>query len=272
LSELTKQLDKEGLSHTLFLSPKSESLHESIEKSLPADTTDLVAIGGDGTINACLNIIYDKNIALGIIPTGTGNDFIKTIDIGSDLESHIETIVNGKARRIDIGDCNGRKFINGVGIGFDGQIVYDNIYSKSLLTGHAKYYSHVLRILGSYRSRLFIFEIDEKPIEEQLIIMAIHNGTTFGGGFKLNPDGIIDDGFLNICTIGRIPGWKRFFKIGKLSFGQHGSMKEVKFYKGKRVTIASNPKSLKAHIDGEYLGEPPFQIKIIPDAIGILVR
>lgn len=272
MARLKERLDKESYYYALFLTPQSENLAEFIEENLFEDATDMVVIGGDGTINTCVNVIFDQDITLNIIPTGTGNDFVKTINIGDNLDEYIETIISGKEHTIDIGDCNGRKFINGVGIGFDGQIVHDNIYAKSILTGHAKYYSLVLKILGSYQSRIFNFAIDGVEFEDKLILMAIHNGTTFGGGFKLNPSGIIDDGMLNICTIGKIPGWKRFLNVGKLSFGKHGSLKEVKFYTGKNITISGTYQLLHSHIDGEYLGVPPFKIKVLPKAIKLRVK
>ncbi len=272
LAKLKKRLKQEGIEHYAFLTPQSEELDEFIEENLIDDATDVVVIGGDGTLNATINAVKNINPTLGIIPTGTGNDFVKTINIGKTIDEQIDTIVSGKKKTIDMGDCSSRRFLNGVGIGFDGQLVYDNIYTSSLLTGHAKYYSLVFKILGTYKSRKFKFTIDGKPFDEQLILMAVHNGTTFGGGFKLNPEGKIDDGVLNICTIGRIPGWKRFLNIGKLSFGKHGSMKEVKFYIGKKITIEPCDQTLHAHIDGEYLGEPPFEISLLPQACNIWVR
>ena len=272
LTKLIKRLDQEGFYYALFLTPQSEQLDEFIKENIFSDSTDVIVIGGDGTLNATLNAIKGLDVTLGIIPTGTGNDFVKTVNIGKSVDEQIETIVSAKPKTIDIGECNGRRFINGVGIGFDGQLVYDNIYKKSILTGHAKYYSLVFKILGTYKSRFFKIKIDDQEIEERLILMAVHNGTTFGGGFKLNPDGIIDDGLLNICTIGRIPGWKRFLNIGKLSFGKHDSLKCVKFYTGRKITIGPCDKTLLAHIDGEYLGEPPFEINILPSSCRVLVR
>lgn len=269
---LKKRLDDLGFYHALFLTPQSENLHEFIEENLFTDTTDVVVIGGDGTINATLQVIYDKEVVLHVLPAGTGNDFAKTVDIGHGPHEQIETIINGKVRLIDIGDCNGRKFINGVGVGFDGQVVFDNANKKSLLTGHAKYYSHVLRILGSYRSRPVTIELDDQKIMGRFLIVAIHNGTTFGGGFKLNPSSRIDDGYLNICAISRMPAWKRFLNIPKLSFGKHGTLREVKFYQAERIKIHRCQKSFKAHMDGEYFGEPPFEIRVIPSALRVRVR
>ncbi|MGL1887903.1 MAG: diacylglycerol kinase family lipid kinase [Reichenbachiella sp.] len=262
MHKLKERLDREGYYYAIFLTPRSENLDEFIEENLFTDTTDVVVIGGDGTFNAALNAIHDKEMCLSFIPAGNGNDFVKVIKIGTSIEDQIETIINGRERFIDIGDCNGRKFINGVGIGFDGQIVHDNLYGKSFLSGHAKYYYYVLKILGNYQSKKFVIEMDGQRLEMKLILMAIHNGTTFGGGFKLNPTAKIDDGFLDICTIGRMSGIKRFLNIGRLSFGTHGKLKEVNFYQAKHIKIYEND-SLLSHLDGELFGSPPFEISIL---------
>ncbi|UXP33711.1 diacylglycerol kinase family lipid kinase [Reichenbachiella agarivorans] len=271
LSMLKKRLDKENFYYAIFITPKSEILDEFIEENLFTDTTDVVVIGGDGTINATLNALRGKDMVLSFIPVGTGNDFIKTIQIGNDLSEQIHTIIHGGERTIDIGICNNRKFINGVGVGFDGQIVHDDLRSKSIFSGHLKYLLLVLKILGSYRSRKFVYYMDGQRLEMNLILMAVHNGTTFGGGFKLNPDSKIDDGLLNICTVGRISYFRRFFNVGKFSFGTHGRLPEVNFYQVKHIRIETND-ALMAHIDGEFFGHPPFEITVAEKAQRIRVK
>lgn len=116
LMQLKKRLGEEYFYYEVFITPISKNLSVFIEDNLPKDTTDVIAIGGDGTLNAVLNAVHDKkNIVFNIIPVGIGNDFVKTINIGNTLAQQIETIISGKEKIIDIGDCNGRKFINGVG-------------------------------------------------------------------------------------------------------------------------------------------------------------
>jgi len=271
LMKLKKKLAFLEFDHSTFITPIGKNLNEFIEENLPEGTTDVVVIGGDGTINASLNAIYDKNLVMSFIPVGNGNDFVKMIDIGSEINEYIETIISGVEKTIDIGDCNGRKFINGVGIGFDGQIIYNMVHSKSILHGYAKYYYYVLKIIGSYRSRLFDFEMDSQNLKMNLITMAIHNGTTFGGNFKLNPTSKIDDGLLNVCTIGRMPSLKRFLKVNKLIKGTHGEVEEVNFYETESIKINKND-SLISQIDGELFGPPPLNISIIKASQKVRVR
>ncbi|WP_425389615.1 diacylglycerol/lipid kinase family protein [Ekhidna sp.] len=266
--KLSEKLHELQIEYQVFDTNESKSATKTITEFLDSSFTDLIIIGGDGTINESVNgLKYD--IPVSILPAGTGDDFIKNVSIGKTLNEQIATAINGTVRQIDLGQCNDRKFVNGVGIGFDGQIVEDMATKRvPLLTGHAAYYYHVLRILGGYRERSFDYQIDDQPSQNDLILLTIGNGTTFGGGFKLMPEAKVDDGLLEICEIGKVSGLRRFLNIHKLSNGTHGSLKEVNFYKAKSVLVNENA-MLFAHIDGERMGQPPFEIKVLPEALKI---
>lgn len=250
------------------------SLSQNAEKAAQqhlTDHTDLIVVGGDGTINETVNSIGSKDVTLSILSGGTGNDFIKNIDIGRNLNEQLDTALNGKTIEIDLGICNGRKFLNGVGVGFDGQIVRDMLHRRTWLKGHAGYYYHVLRILASYKVRSFKYTSDDVRSEKELILMTIGNGTTFGGGFKLTPDAKLDDGLLDVCLIGPISTTRRFLNVPKLSNGTHLKLSEIEAVRVKTLEIEENP-LLEGHIDGEYLGQPPFSISLLPKALKVRVR
>ena len=265
-SRLSKRLEELEIAFEVFNTIKTKSAGKTISQFLDETFTDLIIIGGDGTINESVNgLKFD--IPVGIIPAGTGDDFVKNVSLGKSKKEIIETAINGKISKIDLGLCNDRKFVNGVGIGFDGQIVEDMASKRvGFLTGHAAYYYHVLRILGGYKERTFKYHLDGKPYEKDLILLTVGNGTTFGGGFKLMPNARINDGFLEICEIGIVSPGRRFLNIIRLSNGTHGSLKEVKFHQVKEILIEANDR-LYAHIDGEQFGKPPFKITLLAGAL-----
>lgn len=270
IKKLTTRLDTETLAYSIFDTQQTKNATLSIRQHLDTSFTDLIIVGGDGTINESVNGL-NHDIPVSIIPAGTGDDFIKNITLGKNINAQIETAINGRVISIDLGQCNERKFVNGVGIGFDGQIVEDMASKRvPVLSGHAAYYYHVLRILGGYQERSFTYHVDDKAHKKDLILLTVGNGTTFGGGFKLMPQASIDDGLLDICEIGRISSINRFLNIHKLSNGTHGTLKEVSLYKAKEVTIAKND-LLYAHIDGEQMGQPPFTVKVLPNALKIRI-
>ncbi|WP_436514595.1 diacylglycerol/lipid kinase family protein [Ekhidna sp. To15] len=268
--KLASTLREQQIVHEVFDTIESMSATRTVMEHLDSSFTDLIIIGGDGTINESINgLKYD--IPVGIVPAGTGDDFIKNVSVGKSVEDRIQTAVNGNIVRIDLGQCNDRKFVNGVGIGFDGQIVEDMTSKRvGFLTGHAAYYYHVLRILGGYKERSFKYFVDGKSMEKELILLSIGNGTTFGGGFKLMPKAKVNDGLLDVCEIGKLSPLRRFLNIGKLSNGTHGNLKEVSFHQVKEVSVDAHD-MLFAHIDGEQIGKPPFQIKVLQEAMQLRV-
>lgn len=263
-------LNDQNVNYRVFDTGQSRSATRTVRENLDESFTDIVIVGGDGTINESINGL-ERDIPVSIIPAGTGDDFIKMVDLGPSEPDRFKTALNGTIRSIDIGVCNERKFINGVGIGFDGQIVEDMIEKRvPLLKGHAAYYYHVLRILGGYREKHFSYHFNDVDYSKDLILLTIGNGSTFGGGFKLMPDARIDDGLLDICEIGKLPPLKRFLNIHRLSKGTHGVLPRVNFYKAGEVKVDKN-NALFAHIDGEQLGNPPFLIRVLPRALRLRV-
>lgn len=270
LRELSTFLSSHNIEAQIQTTELNTNAQQIISDHIDKSFTDLIIVGGDGTINEAVNgLKFD--IPMTIIPAGTGNDFVKNVPIGKTMQDQFNAIINSTILSIDLGICNDRKFANGVGIGFDGQIVEDmKAKSIPLLKGHSKYYYHVLQVLASYKPRIFNFSIDGESLEKSLIIMTIGNGTTFGGGFKLMPKAKVNDGLLEVCTIGNLSPIRRFMNIHKLSKGTHGSLAEVDFYQVNSVSVKENP-LLFAHVDGELMGNPPYEIKVLPNALKLRI-
>lgn len=265
INALLRRVKAENLSHAVFY---TSSEVNQVREHLDDSYTDLVVLGGDGTLNQAVNGLV-QNIPLSIIPCGTGNDYAKCFSLGKRLDEHIETALFGQETAVDIGVCNGRKFLNGVGIGFDGQIVADMIQEKTWIKGPAKYYYHVLKILASYKSRTFQYTVDDRDHQKDLILLCIAKGTTFGGSFVLTPKARLDDGLLHICEIGELSAPRRFANIARLQKGTHYVLPEVLFSTAQSLMISGN-QLLFAHIDGEFFGSPPFEFAVIKH--GLTVR
>ena len=271
VKQLATYLQASSLDYLIADTSKTKSANKTVQDQLDHTFSDLIIVGGDGTINEAVNGL-NFDIPVGIIPAGTGDDFVKMISIGKTLKEQMHSVVHGTVSTIDLGVCNERKFVNGIGIGFDGQIVEDMIAKRvPLLSGHAAYYYHVLRILGGYSEKRFRYRLDDLQLENELILLTIGNGSTFGGGFKLMPQAKIDDGLLEICEIGKLSGLRRFLNIHKLSIGTHDTLSTVKFHQAQKILVEENP-LLFAHIDGERLGNPPFDIQVLPKALKLRSR
>jgi YegS/Rv2252/BmrU family lipid kinase len=270
-NKVAKRLEDEGFDVKIMFTSSEPNFKEKVRSQWDESITDLIVMGGDGTLNLAVNILHNKKVHLNIIANGNGNDFVKNINIGKSFEAQLENVISGKLINIDVGICNDQLFLNGLGLGFDGQIVYDNLNRKSVLSGHAKYYAQVLRILATFVPQKIMYSIDGAVSSDEIILLMVANGTIFGGGFKLTPDADVSDGQLDICVIRQISPLRRFWEVLKLTKGTHGVLGEVDILQGKEVFIRGN-ETIKAQIDGEYFGAPPYHIKVLPNYLKVRVK
>ena len=261
---VTRKFRQEGIDFREYKTRKDLLADEVIRNNFnPADFTDIMIIGGDGTINQVLNGIGKIKIPVSIISSGTGNDIARSLLGTLSTRRQLEIAINGKVRSIDAGLCNNRIFVNGLGIGFDGKVVERMQLNYKKYKGPLAYYSTVVRLLSGYRESELTISIDDVNTRHEVFLMTVSKGRTFGGGFKLNPYARNSDGKLDICLIRKVPVAKRFIMLPTMSFGGHKYLKEVNFYKCRECMINAND-HMVAHLDGEFIGYPPFHLKVLP--------
>jgi diacylglycerol kinase (ATP) len=265
IKKITDFFTQKGIGYLLKYTTKSGDYGIKPQNGLEG-ITDILVVGGDGTVSATVNAFINQRLPIGIVPAGTGNDFIKNLNIPKKLDDALQVAVNGNTVLADCGLCNNRYFVNGVGIGFDGKVVEHMLNSPSFWKGHLAYLSTAVKILAMYRESQLAYSYDHSQVSENVFLMTIANGTTFGGGFKMTPNAKIDDGMLDVCMIKQIHPIKRFLKINTLKTGKHASMKEVEFFNVEDISIEPSD-VLSAHLDGDFIGKPPFKIKVIPKAV-----
>ena len=220
----------------------------------------IVVVGGDGTVNQVVNSLGDRTMPIGVIPAGTSNDFIKNLSLGKTLDERIETALTGRVRKIDVGVCNGRVFLNGVGIGFDGKVVEHIHQHGKKFGGDLAYLYTVLKILWKYDAPLVTFAKEGQETSGKVFMLTIANGTTFGG-FKLAPDAKIEDGKLDVCYIPQLGKVSRFMAIPSFQKGTQFEKKMARHFHIEKMDVKFS-KGAVAHLDGEFIGSPPFEINL----------
>jgi YegS/Rv2252/BmrU family lipid kinase len=229
----------------------------------------VISVGGDGTVHEILNGIAGKGCALGIIPSGSGNDLARTLGIDLDVETAYAMIRSGVKGTIDIGLAGSRYFINIGGVGFDAEVVADMNMNMKFLRGTMAYVASVLKKLVNYRPVRLRIDIDGKIIEKTVYICAVANGRFYGGGMMLAPRANIRDGLFDICIIEDLNKWEFLKTFPKVFSGTHVSHPKVSMHKGKHIVI-EGPENLFIHADGEVFGNLPADFRIIPNGIDII--
>jgi diacylglycerol kinase (ATP) len=226
-------------------------------------------IGGDGSINFYLNKYPDSDLPLGLFPGGTGNDFYSNLQNHSNILQLIDQYLNKKTRKIDVGICNGQRFVNTVGIGFDGEVLQDMTIAR-WLGGHFGYLLIVVKHLFRFKELPFTYDRDGHRKKENLLLFSISNAPTTGGGFVISPKAKIDDGQLHIVTAMPTPKLSRLFLLLKVEKGKHLSDARINHWTTKRINIMM-PKPTLYQIDGELKSASEFEINLLVQAIDVLV-
>jgi diacylglycerol kinase (ATP) len=234
-------------------------------KDLPSSLngfTDLIIMGGDGTINYTINHFKQISVPIGIVSCGTGNDFSDLIFGKHATHDPFHTAVFASPKPVDAGRCNERLFLNGAGIGFDGWVVKKSL-GKKFFTGIAAYYSTVISLLFFYRESEIVLSIDGQQSNTNLFMLSAANGKTYGGGFKVAPRADINDGVLEVVVVDKISLFKRLRYLPVIEKGKHLDLPFILYKQAKTISVESQV-PLQAHLDGEYLISSTFEISILP--------
>jgi YegS/Rv2252/BmrU family lipid kinase len=245
---------------------------EIVKRYVEIEDYRVYSVGGDGTLNEVLNGIVNSNSSLAIIPSGTGNDFIKSICKDLNMSNLLYRTINGKEEFIDLAKVNHRYFINISSVGFDAQVVYNTVKLKksALVKGSLSYVLGVLLTLFSFKSFNINIKIDENEINADTTLIAIANGKYYGGGMMIAPMAKINDGILDICLIKKVNKIKLLALLPTLIKGTHEEIKEVSFHRGKRVSIVSKD-DIALNIDGEVCKVKEVLFEIIHKGIEIVI-
>lgn len=262
------------------------------ERGAAAGRKFIIAVGGDGTINEVANGILEsgRDVEFGILPSGTGGDFRRTIGVSNVTREAAKQLRTGETRRIDVGKVaftgldgkpSHRYFVNVSSFGLSASIA-GNVSSKTILNwtplsgpmkGKAKFALSTLEGLVDLKSRLLSVKFDDKaPINMSSVNMCICNSCYFGGGMKIAPDAKINDGLFEIINIGDVRAAKVVANLPRLYRGTHTKMSEVGATQASRIEVSlASGEELFLETDGEVSGKLPALYEIVPAALKIRV-
>lgn len=234
----------------------------------------IVACGGDGTIHNVINQFADSGIPFGVLPIGSGNDFVKSCHLPKKLSEHFDLWVEGKTRPLDLikisGDASAWA-VNTVGMGFDGLANY-YAHKGKIRSGKNRY--TLGAILAAFRSgRLsFTMDIDGTSLKQTLLMATICNGKIEGGSFHLSPDSDLFDGTLELATLAPMALPKLLFTLPAFKKGVPEDLKEYQLRPFKKLTLQSD-KPFYVHADGEHLGREirSLTLEIVPGKVQLSV-
>lgn len=232
----------------------------------------VAAMGGDGTLNEVGNGLVGTGVPLAMIPSGTGNDYVRTIGVPLSPERAVDLAFRGAARPADAAQLEGgRHFFNIAGIGFDAQVAY-NQHRFRLLKAIPGTFSSVaavfITLAGWHNARMQI-TLDDQVLERNVLLVAIGMGRYYGGGMQIMPDSVLDDGLLEVVIGGDVTRTEIFGLLPKLYSGAHKTHPKVDFLRGRRIAVDSTA-PLVFQMDGDVSGKLPVAFSIRPGALQIV--
>lgn len=235
--------------------------------------SNIIGVGGDGTVNEIARpLAGKKDVTIGVVPAGTGNDFIQILGFPNRFsDSDWDAFFSRHTISMDAGHVNNMIFLNGMGLGFDAEVAAENYTENGKVKkgGAYKYIWQIVKTLLFFREKRMIVTNGDLRAETDCFINTIAIGRRFAGGFYLTPKAIANDGLLDVCSIKRLRLPARFRLLLKVPKGEHISEKEVFYYQTSGLDIQF-PEEVPYHVDGELFFSKSFDVKVMPDAFNVI--
>jgi diacylglycerol kinase (ATP) len=273
MAKLEKMIEQHNVYAEIVFTKKSGHATDLSETFLMKGFKYIIGVGGDGTLNEIARPLINKpEIVLGIIPAGTGNDFIQILGFPNRFsEKEWEIFFKRDTILMDTGSVNGMIFLNGMGLGFDAQVASENYTEPGNLKqgGKNKYIWHIIKTLLFFREKRMTVLTGNGNHETDCFINTIAIGRRFAGGFLLTPRAIANDGLLDVCMIKKLSLPERLSILLKVPEGKHINDKRINYYQTPGI-ILEFPESVPFHVDGELYFADKFDVSLIPGGLNVI--
>jgi diacylglycerol kinase (ATP) len=278
---------------TLAVTQKPGDATTLVRHALNEGHHEIVAVGGDGTINEAVNGFFDSSGAIvpdavfGFVTSGTGGDFRKTFGLASRYDAAIARLREAPVRAIDIGRLScltldgksmTRYFANIGSFGLSGLIVnsVNRARIAKMFGGQFAFAFHSMFGMLMYRDRAVRVRVDGDYDEiASISTVAVANGQYFGGGMRVAPDAKPDDGMFDVIIMGGMPKLRAMAEMNKLYTGEHLKNPAVRALRGRKIVAApvaeTGGHAVLIEVDGECAGRLPATFELLPRALKLRI-
>jgi diacylglycerol kinase (ATP) len=262
---------------------------EIVEREARGGRSFVIACGGDGTISEVANGILRAGVGteLGVLPSGTGGDFRRTLEVPARAADAARSLREGKTRSLDAGrvtflnergEEEPKFFLNVASFGMGGEVIRRVKSREGLPAGAARLLGGRLSFAAAALQSALTFEKPSVRVsldggaESQLTVanFCIANARYFGGGMKIAPKALLDDGLFDVVAVGDVSAATVLTNSYRLYLGTHLGMSEVNHARARRVSARpASGNEVKLEVDGELVGRLPAEFEILPGALRV---
>ena len=226
--------------------------------------TRLIAFGGDGLVHLCVQLLVDTNIAFGVAAAGTGNDFARTLAVQNMSIGELYSLYSQPSDHlIDLVKINTPDkvtyFVQVLSTGFDANV---NALANRIKwpKGKLKYSISMLMILNQFKPIKYSITIDDVILHKEAMLISVANGNCYGGGMKIQPTALNNDGILDVLMVSPVSKLKLLLLFPRIFSGTHINHPKVSISRGKRVSLTANT---ECFADGEYISSLPIEVTVL---------
>ena len=272
LDHMIEKCQNKGLQVLAIRAQMGVQIDKALEGIDQSEFDRIIACGGDGTLNICVNsmIRNDIHLPLGILPAGTANDFAYYFELPSDIEKAMDIALGEKTTKADVGKVNGKYFINVAALGNMVDVSQKtDPYVKNAI-GPLAYYLKAATELNQVHPINVKMTTPEQVFEEEIFFMTVCNGESAGGFRKLSPSSKMNDGKLDVIAFRKMP-WLEFGPLlMEVINGRHPENKNVLYFQTPRLVIESD-EDIPTDIDGEHGEKLPLHFDVLKQRLDVFV-
>lgn len=269
MNGLEETLKQKGTKYSVILTEEpGHATRIAADLAAREDVYAVVAVGGDGTAAEVAAGLCETGKPMGIIPAGTGNDFVKSVGIPNDPRKALELLLSHKPVNTDTGTVNGRFFLNVCGTGFDVTVLDYAENEKERHRGLTPYFLGLIKAIFHYRSIQLKIAADHQQLDGQFLVCSIANGRFIGGGIPICPDADPDDGLLDLVLIRHRARWQIPFYLPGLMMSRDLKFRITSHHRVSKVLIEG--KNLRFNIDGAIQPMDRAEFSIRPSSLCLI--
>lgn len=256
---------KHDLSYQIITGISAENVSRDLKNfiTLVPDCKGVVCVGGDGLAHLVLQAVVPNKVPFAVIPAGTGNDFVRALNWPlDDLDNQLNCITTKSPEKIDLGLVDGEWFGAVLSSGFD-SVVNEKANTLKWPKGPAKYNLAIALELPLFKPSHFEIELDDRKINIEAMLIAVGNGSSYGGGMRVCPNASLTDGFFDVMVLNPISKIEFIKVFPKVYSGEHIDHPEVNIYRTKKIQINA---AAVAYADGERIGTLPISAECVAGA------
>lgn len=241
----------------------------AVAAEVDAGSELVLVVGGDGLLHDVLPALTARDVTVGLLPAGTGNDTARSLGIPvGDPDAALDVVLSGRTRTIDLADTDNGPVVTVVASGFDSK-VNERANAMRWPRGNMRYNLAILAELRAFSPLSFTLTLDGVRLDTEAMLVAVGNGPSFGGGLRIAEGAVLDDGLLDVCIIRPVSKTKLVRVFPRLYRGTHVDLPEFERHLVREAVLECP--GIVAYGDGERLGPLPMTTRVRPAALRVLV-